>query len=221
MLYAQRSKKCFQPVSGTSSSESIASPRTSSFASNVGATKEAAGVSPFSPEKAAAEDRRHSTHRVTFNCSRSELSAPRTASKSAASADFVDEEGASSKSSKDEMLSAWSPPDEEKNSNGSKFQVQKRRHVVGKIRISRSMSPAARDKLATNANHGSKDASTLVPRKSVESTTSSPKLQSQLPSLKPSTPPISKISTHISKTKASLMSAISSARTHMGRSTSS
>jgi hypothetical protein len=156
------------------------------------------------------------------------LSAPRTASKSAASADFVDEEGASSKSSKDEMLSAWSPPDEEKNSNASfsasfsKFQEHKHRQVVGKIRISRSMSPAARDKLATNANHGIKDASTLVSRTSVESTTSSPpKLQSQLPSLKPSNPPISKISTHISKTKASLMSAISSARTHMGRSTSS
>jgi hypothetical protein len=227
MLYAQRSKKCFQPVSRTSSSESIASPRTSSFASYVGATKEAAGGSPFSPEQAAAEDRRHSTHRVTLNFSCSELSAPRTASKSAASADFVDEEGASSKSSKDEMLSAWSPPDEEKNSNASfsasfsKFQEHKHRQVVGKIRISRSMSPAARDKLATNANHGIKDASTLVSRTSVESTTSSPKLQSQLPSLKPSTPPISKSSTHISKTKASLMSAISSARTHMGRSTSS
>jgi len=201
IVYAQTSKKCFQPVSRTSSSESIASARTPSFASNVGATKEAAGVSLFSPEKAAPEDRRHSTHRVTF--------------KFPASADFVDEEGESSKSSKDENLSSWSPSEEEKNSNGSKFQGQMRRHVVGKIRISRSMSPAARDKLATNANHGSKDASTLVSRTSVESTTSSPpKLQSQLPSLKPSTPPISKISTHISKTKASLMSAISSAKTH-------
>jgi hypothetical protein len=191
------------------------------ISSYVGATKEAAGVSPFSPEQAVAEDRRHSTHRVTLNCSHSELSAPRTASKSPASADFVDEKGESSKSSKDEKLSAWSPPEEEKNSNCSKFQGQKRRHVVGKMRISRSMSPAARDKLATNASHGSKHASTLVSLTSVESTTSSPKLQSQLPSWKPSTPPISKSSTHISKTKASLMSAISSARTHMGRSTSS
>ena len=221
MLYAQPSKKCFQPVSRTSSSESIASPRTSIFASNVGATKEAAGVSPFRPEKAAAEDRRHSTHRVTFNCSRSEFSAPRAASKSPASADFVNEEGESRKSGKDEKVSAWSPSDEEKKSNSSKFQGQKRRLVVSNIRISRSMSPAARDRLATNASHGSKDASTRVSRTSVESTTSSPKLQSQLPSLKPSYPPISKSSTHISKTKASLMSAISSARTHMGRSTSS